>query len=1225
MRKFVSTFHQGIVPMMSMNSAYVDEMYFEYLRNPESVSPEWRVFFANYVPEVPLGNGSKPSAPSSTSGTPLVESKSVPVAESRPVAPAASPAVSDTGTRMPALHEGDEIVALSSIASIIAENMERSLTVPTATSVRNVPVKALEENRTLINEFRLRSNTSKLSFTHILAWAIVKAVERTPAMNSTFGLNNGIPVRIKRAAVNLGLAVDVTRRDGSRVLLVPSIKNAQNMNFAQFADAYDEIIQKARTNKLTPDDLAGATISLTNPGMIGTVMSMPRLMEGQGTIIATGSIEYPAEFQAVLPDVLHTLAISKVVTLSSTYDHRVIQGAESGEFLQTIHRLLIGEDRFYDQIFAALAIPFEPMRWKIEQGGNPFLTNQDQPEVIDKEGRVVQLIHSYRVRGYLLADINPLGLESYYYPKLDPAHYGFTIWDLDREFDTGGLGGIKRATLRDIFAMLREVYCGQIGTEWMHIENPEKRDWIQNYLESRSLLTPLSSEKKLDTYKKLVRADQLESFLHTKFLGAKRFSLEGGESTMIILDEMLECAANASLNGAVLGMAHRGRLNVLVNMMGKPLETLFNEFEDVRDPETSFQGSGDVKYHLGARGTYQSSNGATLPIFLAPNPSHLEAVNPVVEGIARALTDEIGDETQTSVLPILIHGDAAFSGQGVVAETLNMARLPGYRTGGTLHIIINNQIGFTAAPEDSRSTPYATGIAKMLMVPILHVNGNNPEACRAAAAFAFAYREQFEDDVVIDMYCYRKYGHNEQDDPTATQPLLYKKIRNMQPVQELFGKRLLADHTAKPEILDNIKKEEHQRLDNAFNNRHTTATSPGGNVQYDLFAPVNTRVEAAVLQELADAICAIQPGFDIHSKVKHEVERRHEQFTAGTVQWGMAEALAFGSIIRDGRAVRLSGQDSGRGTFNHRQAVQHDMVSDRRIVPINRLSQGIKRLHIYDSSLSEYAILGFEYGYSTIAKTDLTIWEAQFGDFANGAQIVIDQFISSAEEKWGQRSNLTLLLPHGYDGQGPEHSSARLERFLQLCAQNNMIVGYYTTPANYFHALRRQVLADWRKPLVVMTPKGYLRLLSSSVTDLSEGLYQEIIDDSTIQNPDLVQRVVLSAGKVYFELAKKREATGQTNSVALIRIEQLYPLNTEKLRATLSKYPAAQSVVWCQEEPENMGSWSFIEPYLKNLLRINQTLHYAGRTAAASPATGSAKQHNAEQEQLLNRAFAVFE
>ena len=1196
--------------MMSMNSAYVDELYYDYLRDPDSVSPEWRAFFADYTPETKNGDQTGASAPASTPRVAVTPTPRTP-----------TPSAGDSDTNMPDIREGDELIPMSSIGGKIAENMERSLTVPTATSVRTVPVKALEENRRIINIFLKKRLMPKLSFTHVLAWAIVRALKKYPNLNNTYGLHDGVPVTVKRGTVNLGLAVDTTRRDGSRILLVPSIKNAQDMNFDEFAAAYDELINKARTNKLTPDDLVGATVTLTNPGMIGTAMSMPRLMAGQGTIVATGAIGYPAEFQAMMPEVLANLAVSKVITLTSTYDHRVIQGAESGEFLQYMHQLLTGEHRFYDQIFASYDIPFEPIRWSVEKGHNPFV-DDDQPDMIDKEGRVIQMIHAYRVRGHVLADINPLGHEAYYYPELDPAHYGLTIWDLDREFDTGGLGGVKRATLREIIEMLRDTYCDQIGIEWMHIQDATKRTWIRENVENSHLKIELSPERKLETFKKLTRAELLENFLHTKFLGSKRFSLEGGESALTILDEVLESASETKLQGAVIGMAHRGRINVLANMMGKPLEKVFNEFDGIIDPE-SYQGSGDVKYHLGARGTYESVHNDTIPVFLAPNPSHLEAVDPVVEGITRALQDEVEDETNSEVLPILIHGDAAFAGQGVVTETLNMSRLKGYATGGTLHIVINNQIGFTTSPDDARSTPYATGVAKMLQVPILHVNGDDPEACRAAADFAFAYRQKFKEDVVIDMYCYRKYGHNEQDDPTATQPLLYKKIRNMRPVRQIYGERLIKEGILTSDSRDAIVTEEKDLLQQAFDKRGTPSSSHPARLDYEMTAPIVTNVDRSTLDLVKEAILDIPSDFNIHAKVKNEIQKRRKQYDDGSVQWGMAEALAYGSLIKEGHLVRITGQDTGRGTFNHRQAVQNDIVNDRRLIPLNRLGSGSKRLHIYDSFLSEYAVLGFEYGFSTIAKTGLTLWEAQFGDFANGAQIVIDQFIASAEEKWGQRSNITLLLPHGYDGQGPEHSSARLERFLQLCAQDNMIVANYTSPANLFHALRRQVKAEWRKPLVIMSPKGYLRIFESSVSELTEGGYREVIDDDTIADRSTVKRIVITTGKVHLELRKTREENDAAQKVALVRLEQVYPFHQDAVRSILALYPNATEVVWCQEEPRNMGAWFFVQERINAVLRRDQTLQYVGRPSAASPATGSAKIHDREQQSLLSEAFQV--
>lgn len=1181
--------------MMSMNSAFVDELYFEFLRDPESVSKEWREFFKTYTPENGAVNKTAVVKP---------ETKTV-----KPQAPVRG--------SVPALGANDVLVPLSSIGGKIAENMEASLRVPTATSVRNIPVKALEENRRIANSVLAKKRRSKLSFTHLLAWAIVKSAEKHPNMKNSYGVHDGVPVRVERGGINLGLAVDTIRKDGSRILLVPSIKNAETLTFGEFAGAYDELISRARNNKLTPEDLSGANITLTNPGGIGTAMSIPRLMEGQGTIVAAGAIEFPAEFQAMMPDVLSSLAISKVVTVTSTYDHRVIQGAESGEFLHLLHQMLLGENRFYEQIFAALDIPFEPMRWSIETGTNPFASHE-LTDNIDKEGRVVQMINAYRVRGHLLADVNPLGLAAYHYPELDPSHYNFTIWDLDREFDTGGLGNVQRATLREIIDLLRNIYCDHVGIEYMHIQDPYRKNWTRDNVERTRLKVQLTLDQKLDTFRKLARAETLENFLHTKFLGAKRFSLEGGESALIILDHILDKAAGVEAAAAVLGMAHRGRLNVLANMMGKPIDKIFNEFEGKIDPD-SYQGSGDVKYHLGAKGTFRSTSGKSIPMVLAPNPSHLEAVNPVVEGIARALEDEIGDYSYTQVIPILIHGDAAFAGQGVVPETLNMARLRGYQTGGTIHIVINNQIGFTTSPEDARSTPYATCIAKMLQVPILHVDGDDPEACRAAAEFAFTYRQQFEEDVVIDMFCYRKYGHNEQDDPTATQPLLYKKIRNMVSVRNVYEQRLITEAVASKEILSGIVAEELATLARAFDERASADPSTIATLVYDMFEPVDTTVTKDELAFIVDSICSVPDDFSIHAKVKAEADKRKSAFDSGVVQWGMAEALAFGSLLREDHTVRITGQDTGRGTFNHRQAVHRDISNDGLHVPLNHIDAP-QRLHIHDSPLSEYAVLGYEYGYSTIAKNGITVWEAQFGDFANGAQVIFDQFISSAEEKWGQRSNLTLLLPHGYDGQGPEHSSARMERYLQLCAQDNMIVCNFTTPANYFHALRRQAKAPWRKPLIIMTPKGYLRIFQSTVADLATGSYMEIIDDPSITNSEAVTRVVVCTGKVYNELVKKRLELGTTDT-AIVRLEQIHPFHHQKMQSVLSAYTNAKTVIWCQEEPKNMGAWMFIHPELDSALSHDQHLKYVGRLPAASPATGSASVHDREQQALLTSAL----
>lgn len=1237
--------------MINPNDVYVEELYYQYLRDPHSVSVEWQQYFRTEYDAQPQAIASPTTQPAvqtsvQTSVQPTIQQASQPqsytngtkttVAETVIVASVPAPTEAAKAPtshspyhqpqQTPRLGANDELIPLSGVPEKVATNMMQSLHVPTATSARSIPVKALEENRKLIVKFLTKHRRGKISFTHIVAWAIVKALVKYPGMNDACYVDeHGRSYRVKRASINIGLAVDVTRKDGSRSLVVPSIKDAQNLSFADFIAQYDELVKKARNNKLTIEDLTGSTCSLTNPGGIGTIMSMPRLMEGQGLIVATGAIDYPAEFQAVMPEVLATLAVSKVMVMTSTYDHRVIQGAESGEFLQYMHRLLIGEENFYDQIFASLRMPYEPVRWAKDNRLNPFGA-QEQSEVLEKETLVNQMINAYRVRGHLMANVNPLGLQAYYYPELQPSHYGLTIWDLDRQFDTGGLGGVKSAPLRDIIDMLRDMYCGEIGIEYMHIQSPEKKFWVQNNVESTKFSPKLSADEKKRIYRKLMEAEAFENYINTRFIGMKRFSVEGGESVLPMVERLFENSSKGHLKGIVIGMAHRGRLNILANLLGKKLEKIFNEFEGIVDPET-FQGSGDVKYHLGASGTYKAEEGSEVSVALAPNPSHLEAVNPVVEGMARALCDENNDRNYTSVMPLLIHGDAAFMGQGVVPETLNLANLRGYKTGGTIHIIINNQVGFTTNPEDSRSTTYASDIAKFLQVPILHVNGDSPEACLVAAQFAYEYRSTFNEDVVIDMYCYRKYGHNEGDDPTATQPLLYKRIKQHLSVRALYRQQLIEEKVFTAEESDAMGAEYAAKLNNAFDSRKNSppvVETPVSVSRKNYFAPVNTAVNTETLRNITNALTKVPVHFNIHAKVADEIRKRASQLDAEkpSISWGLGEALALGSLLLEKRPVRLTGQDSGRGTFNHRQAVLLDTVNEAQYVPLNHLAPEQQSLHIYNSPLSEYAVLGYEYGYSVVRTQGLTLWEAQFGDFSNGAQIVMDQFISTAELKWNQVSNLTLLLPHGYDGQGPEHSSARLERYLQLCAENNMFVCNLTSPAQLFHALRRQVVAPWRKPLILMTPKGYLRKVTSAVDEFAHGGFREIIDDATIGDASAVKRIVFTSGMFWYELAQEKN-TLNTNEVALVRLEQLYPFHSEGIKSLMEKYPNATEVVWAQEEPKNMGAWLHVMQRLMPLLRINQRLHYVGRNESASPATGSSKIHAKEQQAIIKAAFAM--
>ncbi|MCS7176605.1 MAG: multifunctional oxoglutarate decarboxylase/oxoglutarate dehydrogenase thiamine pyrophosphate-binding subunit/dihydrolipoyllysine-residue succinyltransferase subunit [Candidatus Kapabacteria bacterium] len=1177
----------------SVNDAYIREVYLQYLADPDSVPPEWRQYF-----ESQRTNGR--------------DGLTLP-AQSQPGLVSAVPS-----DRPSWLLPTDELLPLDGVAERIAQNMARSLTVPTATSFRAIPVKLLEENRWLANRYLQRRSQPKLSFTHFLAWAVVQALKRYPHLNDACATVGGRLYRVRRHSLNLGIAVDVVRKDGSRSLLVPVIRDAQTLSFSEFVRRYDELVERARTGRLTIEELTGATVSLTNPGMLGTVMSVPRLPEGQGLIVATGAIAYPAELRATPAEILAQVTLGKVLVVTSTYDHRIIQGAESGEFLAFIEQLLLGTEGFYESIFGELRLPMPPFRWAEDTTVEPGV----------KEERLAQLIRSYRVRGHLIAQTNPLRDTWDYHPDLDPAHYGFTIWDLDRHFHTGGVGEYEKATLRQVLEVLWDSYCGPIAVEFMHIQDPERRRWIQERMERLRHSIRLSDQQRRRVYQKLLEAEIFEQFLHRKFVGHKRFSLEGGESLLPLLDTILQRAIELGLEYAVIGMAHRGRLNVLANIVGKSFRRIFDEFEGEADP-LSFHGSGDVKYHLGARGLYvHPTTGQSLQLILASNPSHLEAVDPVVEGMARALQDQLGDRDRRRVLPILIHGDAAFAGQGIVAETLNLSKLAGYTTGGTVHIIVNNQIGFTTEPVDARSMVYPTDVAKMVQAPIFHVNGDDPEAVVTAALLALEYRMNFHEDAVIDLFCYRKYGHNEADEPTYTQPLLYRRIRHHPSVRQLYKERLLREgiltEAEERQMADGFL----QQLNTAFSERRppSVTSPPQRTAVTTVLQPVMTAVPRSELQAVAAALGRVPEDFHLHPKLQELIRYRATALERG-VDWATAELLAFGTLLLEGFPVRLSGQDSRRGTFSQRHAVLIDVETEREYIPLNHiLPQQRAFLEIYDSPLSELAVLGFEYGYSIQTLHGLTIWEAQFGDFSNGAQVIIDQFISSGEAKWGQQSNLVLLLPHGYEGQGPEHSSARIERYLQLCADGNMYVCIPTTPAQYFHLLRRQLLSPVRKPLVVLTPKSLLRhpMVVSPVTDLVEGSFQEVLDDPLVgRDPSTVRTILLCSGKVFYELWEYRKLHERWDT-ALIRVEQLFPIHTEKLFSVLRCYPAARRIVWVQEEPQNMGAWSHMALSLGPVLHANfgWDLSYVGRPAGASPATGSFLFHEQEQRRFIEACFS---
>ncbi|MBI5510284.1 MAG: multifunctional oxoglutarate decarboxylase/oxoglutarate dehydrogenase thiamine pyrophosphate-binding subunit/dihydrolipoyllysine-residue succinyltransferase subunit [Deltaproteobacteria bacterium] len=1195
---------------LGSNLGFVDELYARFKADPASVSAAWQDFFADYAPPPgrPVPAVAPPSSPSED--------------EPRPVAKEASEA-----KEHPAAAAPEGATELVGAAARIAANMEASLAVPTATSARAIPVKLLEENRRIINDHQAATSGLKVSFTHLIAWAIVRALEKHPAMNAEYVAQAERRYLRQRPAVNLGLAIDVERK-GERSLVVPNIKDVGRLRFPDFVSKHDALVAAARQGKLAVDDLTGTTVSITNPGMLGTAMSVPRLMATQGAVFGVGRIGYPPELAGMSPKVISELGLSKVMTVTSTYDHRVIQGAESGAFLGTLERLLLGDDAFYSRIFKELSVPHEPLVWAPDE--NPSVASQGGGyEGIEKQASVLQLIRAFRVRGHLLADLNPLGYSPQPQPELELSTYGLSLWDLDREFVAGGVGGKPgRLPLREILEVLRQTYCRHVGVEYMHVPEPEVRDWLQARTERTQMAAAFDAAARQRVIDKLNAAEAFERFLHTTYVGQKRFSLEGAESVIPLLDQLLSDAVQAGFEEAVIGMSHRGRLNVLANVVGKSVGDIFREFEGEIDPRLS-HGSGDVKYHVGASGTHRAPSGATLKVHLASNPSHLEAVDPVVVGMVRARQDLLADWERARVLPILLHGDAAFSGQGVVAETLNLSLLHGYRVGGTIHVVINNQIGFTTGPEHLRSSLYATDVAKAVRAPIFHVNGDYPEAVLAVGKLALEFRRAFRRDVLIDLVCYRRFGHNEGDDPSYTQPTLYAQIKNHRSVRKLYTEQLLRRGDLPPASAEKSLDAFQEKLRDAHAEVMHVVSVAGAAAPIAAEAPgaeaaaapeVPTAVARATLTEVMDGLGRVPAGFEVHAKLASQLVRRRERFDAGSVDWATAEALAFGSLTLQGKAVRLSGEDSGRGTFSQRHAVLYDATRGDAYVPLAHLAPTQGAFRVYDSQLSEFAVLGFEYGYSVNAPGTLVLWEAQFGDFANGAQVVVDQFLASAEAKWGQPCGVVMLLPHGYEGQGPEHSSARIERFLQLCADGMMRVVYPSSPAQYFHLLRFQALAHERKPLVVFTPKSLLRhpRAVSSVDDLGGGRFESVLE--TVGDPE-PQRLVICCGKVYYDLIAKDPAAAAPQ-VALLRVEQLYPWPRLRLQGLLRRFATAHDVVWVQEEPENMGAWRFARVELQAALCPGQTLRYVGRQASASTATGSQKRHQAEQEQLVREALS---
>ncbi|MFX1758374.1 multifunctional oxoglutarate decarboxylase/oxoglutarate dehydrogenase thiamine pyrophosphate-binding subunit/dihydrolipoyllysine-residue succinyltransferase subunit [Rhodococcus sp. As11] len=1242
------------------NQWLVDEMYQRFQDDPSSVDASWHEFLTDYSPEAAVAGGTngsdtatteKPapstaSAPSSSASAPTepapkapaapatkapaAPAKPAPKAETKPAtqpkAQAAPAKPAPKPAAAPSAPAAEEKKVLRGAAAAVAKNMNASLSIPTATSVRAVPAKLMFDNRIVINNHLARTRGGKVSFTHILGYAIVQAVKAFPNMNNHFAEIDGKPNLVVPQHTNLGLAIDLPGKNGQRSLVVAAIKNCETMNFAQFYSAYEDIVRRARDGKLTGDDFSGVTISLTNPGGIGTVHSVPRLMQGQGAIIGAGAMEYPAEFQGASDERIAEMGIGKLLTLTSTYDHRVIQGAESGEFLKKIHELLISDD-FYDGVFHTLHIPYEPVRWR-----------KDVPEgLVDKHTRVLELIAAYRSRGHLMADTDPLQFvrdKFRSHPDLDVTTHDLTLWDLDREFNVGGFHGRQKMKLRDVLSVLRDAYCRHVGVEYTHILEPEQQQWLQERVEAHHVKPTVAQQKYI--LSRLNAAEAFETFLQTKYVGQKRFSLEGAESVIPMMDAIIDQAAEHTLDEVAIAMPHRGRLNVLANIVGKPYSQIFSEFEGNLNPAAA-HGSGDVKYHLGAEGTYiQMFGDNDIKVSLTANPSHLEAVNPVLEGLVRAKQDILDKgEDGFTVLPLLLHGDAAFAGQGVVAETLNLALLRGYRTGGTVHIVVNNQVGFTTAPEHSRSSEYCTDVAKMIGAPIFHVNGDDPEACVWVAKLAVDFREKFHKDVVIDMICYRRRGHNEGDDPSMTQPAMYDVIDTKRSVRKSYTEALIGRGDISLKEAEDALRDYQGQLERVFNEVRELEKyqpEPSESVELDQTPPkrLDTSVDRSVLERIGDAFAEAPEGFTVHPRVKPVLEKRREMSRNGKIDWAFAELLAFGSLAEEGALVRLAGQDSRRGTFTQRHSVIIDRKTGDEYSPLASLATQAGnggRFMVYDSALTEFAGLGFEYGYSVGNPDALVLWEAQFGDFVNGAQSIIDEFISSGEAKWGQLSDVVLLLPHGHEGQGPDHTSGRIERWLQLCAEGSMTVAVPSTPASYFHLLRRHHLDGIRRPLVVFTPKSMLRNKAavSNVEDFTQGKFRSLLEEVPYEegtaDRSKATRVLLTSGKIYWELLAKKQKEGR-DDVAIVRIEQLYPVPRRRIAETLEQYPNASEFFWVQEEPANQGAWPFLGLALPELLPEKLSgIKRVSRRAMSAPSSGSSKVHAVEQQEILEKAF----
>ena len=1143
---------------------------------------------------------------------------------------------------------GAETKPIRGPAATLVRFMNESRGIPTATSFRTLPVDVLDGRRKA-----LKASGKKLSFTHLIAWAIVQAAREMPVMGNGYAEEGGKPLRVTPATVSLGLAVDVERKDGTRSLVVPVLRDASEMDFASFAASYDELVAGARDNTLPPDAYQGANITLTNPGGIGTVASVPRLMPGQGTIVATGAIGYPPGLTAVDPERLKELGVQKVMTMTSTYDHRVIQGAESGAFLREIDALLQGESSFYEGVFEAMGLPAvaegpaEPApitaAEPVPAGAVPAASPVADAALLQAVQAATSLVKAHRMHGHLAAKLDPLGSAPVGDPALDPATVSLT-GELMRRIPASVLRvAVPGDTFADALPALRETYTGTIAYEIEHISDHEQRVWLRQAIESGSYREPLDAEARLRLLKRLSETEALENYLHKAFLGKKQFSIEGLDALVPMLDEVIELSSADGAREVVLGMAHRGRLNVLAHTVGRPYEAILAEFEgeqtlavDTAAPEG---GTGDVKYHYGASGTYATSTGRGVTVTLSPNPSHLEYVNPVIEGRARA--DQTSRKARelthdpSAVVPVLIHGDAAFPGQGIVAETLNLQALAGYTTGGTIHVIANNQLGFTTDPDESRSTRYASDLAKGFDVPIIHVNADDVEACISAVRLAVGFRRTFGRDALIDLIGYRRFGHNETDEPAYTQPLMYELIKKHPPVRKLYAERLVGEGVVSAEDAAKQAEEAYARVGEAHTELKQSIGAPPetGEIELDrtMSREPRTTVAEDTLRSLGEQLLRVPDGFSVHRKLKPFLDRRRAVFEEDApVDWAHAEALAFASLLALGVPVRLTGQDTERGTFSQRHAVLHDSQTGEPYTPLQHLRDANAPFELHNSPLSEQACMGFEYGYSVQAPDALVLWEAQFGDFVNSAQVTIDQFLASGLAKWGQTSRLSLLLPHGYEGSGPEHSSARIERFLQAAAEGNMRVANCTTPAQYFHLLRRQALVSKPRPLILMTPKSLLRLpaASSTLAELADGAFERVIDDRRFTRDgasrDAVTKLVLCSGKVFYDIEGHEEREGQEH-IAVARVELLYPFPEAEIAELLESYPNLEHVAWVQEEPRNMGSRAFMRRRMAEILPERLSYDYVGRQLRAATGEGYTAAHKREQARIVRVALDLEE